>query len=107
LVVRSPNQGEIWWAETEDAGRRPVLVVSRTAATERLRRIVVAPITRTIRGIPTEIKLGSEQGLSQDCVASFDNMMTITTALLVDRAGMLGVAGRHEVCEALAALADC
>ena len=56
-MVSVPRQGEIWWAETE-AKRRPMLVVTRSEAVPVLAGIVVAPVTRTIRDIPTEIQLG-------------------------------------------------
>src|SRR5688572_9019703 len=57
----TPMQGDVWWAETENY-RRPVLVVTRSQAVPVLRWIVVAPITRRIREIPTEIRLGPEDG---------------------------------------------
>ena len=71
-----PAQGEIWWAETEDK-RRPVLVVTRSEAIPVLTWLVVAPVTRTVRGIPTEIALGPEEGLPEPCAASFDNVQPI------------------------------
>jgi mRNA interferase MazF len=100
-----PRQGDLWWAEAEDK-RRPVLVVTRSRAIPVLTWILVAPITRTIRGIPTEIPLGPPEGLPQECVASFDNIQPIRRSFLTDRLGDLGL--RHgEVCSALGALADC
>lgn len=98
------SQGEIWWAEAEDK-RRPVLVVTRTEAIPVLNRITVAPITRTIRGIPTEIALDESNGLSEPCVASFDNLQPIRKSFLSSRAGTLGE--RSDICRALAALSDC
>src|SRR2546423_15719482 len=53
-LVTQPRKGDIWWAEAEDK-RRPVLVVTRSRAIPVLTWIVVAPITRTVRGIPTEV----------------------------------------------------
>ena len=100
-----PHQGDIWWAETEN-GRRPVLVVTRSSAVPVLKGIVVAPVTRTVRGIPTEIGLGQTEGLSEDCAASFDNLDSIRRSALTERVGSLGPR-RDEVCEALRALADC
>ncbi len=102
----TPRQGEIWWAEAEDK-RRPVLVVTRSEAIEVLRWVVVAPITRTVRDIPTEVALGEHQGLLVDCAATFDNLQPIRRSFLTARVGQLGVEGRHEICRALAALADC
>lgn len=101
-----PAQGDVWWAESEDE-RRPVLVVTRTDAAPVLNRLVVAPVTRTIRGIPTEVPLGPDEGLRTECVASFDNLQPIRRSFLVERIGRLSVARRTEVCAALAAMADC
>jgi mRNA interferase MazF len=103
--VVTPIQGDIWWAEAEDK-RRPVLVVTRSEAIPVLRSIVVAPVTRAVRGIPTEIPLDAEQGLEVPCVASFDNLQPVPKAFLTSRIGALRSA-RREICRTLAALADC
>jgi mRNA interferase MazF len=105
-VVSEPRQGEIWWAEAEDR-RRPVLVVTRNEVIPALRRLVVAPVTRTIRSIPTEVSLGPDEGLPADCAASFDNLQPVNRHLLTQRVGTLSVTRRDEVCRALDALADC
>lgn len=105
-MVNAPAQGEIWWAEAEDK-RRPVLVVTRSQAAPVLAGLVIAPITRTIRSIPTEVRLGPEEGLPSECVASFDNLQTIRKSVLTGRAGRLTSVRRGEICRALAALADC
>ena len=104
-MVNMPRQGEIWWAEAEDA-RRPVLVVTRTDAVAVLISIVVAPVTRTVRRIPTEVLLGTEEGLSPECAASFDNLQRVRRSSLTERAGDLGWR-REEICSALRSLADC
>lgn len=101
-----PAQGEVWWAEAEDK-RRPVLIVTRTDAVSVLSRLVVAPLTRTVRGIPTEVAFGGEDGLGVECAASFDNLQPISRAFLTERVAMLDGARRHEICDALAAMADC
>lgn len=100
-----PRQGEIWWAEVEDM-RRPVLVVTRSEAVGVLTGIVVAPVTRNIRSIQTEVRLGSDEGLAVECAASFDNLQRVRRTALTERAGELGLR-RDEVCGALRALADC
>ena len=101
-----PAQGEIWWAEAKDK-RRPVLVVSRSEAVPVLTWIVVAPVTRTVRGIPTEVALGAAHGLREDCVASFDNLQPIRRSFLTERVGGLAPGERAELCRALLAFADC
>lgn len=102
----TPRQGDIWWAEAEDK-RRPVLVVTRSDAIPVLTWIVVAPITRTVRDIPTEVHLGSSHGLSVECAASFDNLQPIRRTFLTARIGRLGIEESAEICRSLGALADC
>jgi len=104
--VVTPAQGEIWWAETEERKRRPVLVVTRSEAVPVLNAILVAPITRTVRSISTEISIDDRVGLHEPCVASFDNLQRISPRDLSERVGVLPRA-RFDICRALAALADC
>ena len=101
----TPAQGDIWWAEAEDK-RRPVLVVTRTEAIPVLDWIVVAPVTRTIRGIPTEVSLDTEDGLVAPCVATFDNIQPIRKTFLTEFVGSISQR-RTEICSAVAALTDC
>ena len=101
----TPEQGDIWWAEAEDK-RRPVLVVTRSEAIPVLTWIVVAPLTRTIRGIPTEIPLDTEHGVDVACAASFDNLQPIRKTFLTRQIGFVPLS-RQQICRALAALADC
>lgn len=105
MVNPRPRQGDVWWAEAEDK-RRPVLIVSRDVAAAHLNRVIVAPVTRTVRSIPTEIALGADEGLDVTCAASFDNIGPQPVAMLTRRIGRLDDA-RSRICNALAALADC
>lgn len=101
----TPLQGDVWWAETEDK-RRPVLILTRSEAIPVLTRIVVAPITRTVRGIPTELPVGPAEGLPDACVASFDNLQALRISFLTERIGTLAH-GRDQICLTLRAFADC
>lgn len=101
-----PRQGEVWWAEAEDK-RRPVLIVTRSEAVPVLNWVVVAPVTRTVRGIPTEIVLGEPDGLEIDCAASFDNLQPIRRGFLTTPVSAGGPRRHAQICSALAALADC
>ncbi len=98
-------QGDIWWAEAEDK-RRPMLIVTRTEAIPVLTWILVAPVTRTIRGIPTEVSLDIDDGMPAPCVAAFDNLQPIRKVFLTEFVGSISHR-RSEVCQALSALADC
>lgn len=101
-----PRQGEIWWAEAEDK-RRPVLVVTRSEAVPVLSAVVVAPVTRSVRPIPTHLPLGSAEGLDSPCAATFDNLQPIRKVFLTTRAGALDPSRRTDLCRALRSMADC
>jgi mRNA interferase MazF len=105
-VVARPRLREFWWAKTEEK-RRPVLVCTRSDVIHALTTIVVAPVTRTVRGIPTEVGLGADEGPPEECVANFDNLQAIRRALLTDRLGELDRKRRHELCGALRAMSNC
>ena len=105
VAVPAVSQGDIWWAESE-LDRRPVLVVTRDEAIDALNKVVVAPVTRTVRGIPTEVPLDSDDGLPHPCAASFDNLRVVAKSRLTERVGAISHR-RSEICGALAAMADC
>jgi mRNA interferase MazF len=101
------KRGDVCWAELPEEGRRPVLVLTRAEAIPALRRVLVAPVTRTIRGLPTEVRLGEEDGMPDECVASFDNVQPASRALLGEHITSLSGPRMHEVCEALAISTGC
>jgi mRNA interferase MazF len=101
------NQGEVWLLKTPDAKVRPVLVLTRNEAIPVVRSVVVAPVTSTLRSIPTCLPLGPAEGLDNDSVATFDNTTSIPKAFLTRRLGALTAARRHELCDAIAAMVDC
>lgn len=100
-------RGEIWWGEAPDETGRPFLVVSRDVANEVMRRVLVAPVTRRVRGVPSELELGPDEGLPGPCAASFDNLRPFPKAMLVRRVGSLGPARGYEICRVAAATLDC
>ena len=80
------RRGDVWWAELPPpVGRRPVLLLSRNAAYQVRTSITVAPITRTIRRIPVEVLLGTEDSMPERCVVNLDDIMTIPRSLLTRR----------------------
>lgn len=106
-MVTGPRRGEVWWGEIQDVGRRPFLVMTRTAAIPVLHGVLAAPVTRTIRNIPTELRLGPGDGMPDECVASFDNLRVVAKAYLVQRQCALGSARLFEACEALRVAMGC
>lgn len=105
--MTDPRHGEVWWGEIEDVGRRPFLVMSRPAAIPVLHSVLAAPVTRTIRNIPTELVLGRDDGMPTECAASFDNLRVVPKAFLVDRQCALTPVRLVEACRALRAAVDC
>jgi mRNA-degrading endonuclease toxin of MazEF toxin-antitoxin module len=96
------KQYEIWWAELpEPAGRRPVLLLSRTPAYEYLNKVVVVEITSTVRSIPQEVTLSRREGLSRASVANLDNLHVVAKKRLTSRIGILPASRAVEIKRAL------
>ena len=94
-------RGEVVWLELELEGRRPVVVLTRDTALPTLRNVVVALVTRTIRGIETEVQVGPEDGMPVECVVSLDNLRTVPQALLTESITKLSALRMDEICGAL------
>jgi mRNA interferase MazF len=101
------SHGEIWWVEHPEAGRRPACVLTRQAAIAVLNAVLVAPATRTIREIPTEVLLGPEDGMPERCALSLDNLTTVPKALLTSRITTLPPERHDELCSALRTATAC
>ena len=72
------KRGEVWWAELPaPAGRRPVLLLSRDEAYTIRDFVTVAPVTTRVRHIPSEVSLGTGDGLPKACVVNLDTITTI------------------------------
>jgi mRNA interferase MazF len=75
------KRGDVcWYAFPAPNKRRPVLILTRDSAIAVLNSVTVAPITLTIRGIPTEVLLTADDGLPDTCAANFDNIQTVPKA---------------------------
>ena len=105
--MSSPARGEVWWGELPDLGRRPYLVMSRDAAIPVLHSVLAAPLTRRIRGIPTELRLDRTDGMPQECAASFDNLRVVPKAHLVERICAIDPVRMTEACRAARIALDC
>ncbi len=103
-----PARGELWWCELAEIGRRPVVVLSRDAAIPRLRRVLVAPCTTTIRALPSEVILepGDDPVPGRSAV-NLDSVESVSVAVLVRRLGRLADARMREICAALQIAVDC
>ena len=86
---------------------RPVLILTRGSAIPYLSRVTVAPITSTIRGVPSEVALGNEDGMRQSCAANLHNLMTVGQRGLGRRLAQLSSRRMREVCAAIAFALGC
>ena len=77
------ERGEVrWYTFVKSDKTRPVLILTRNSAIRYLNAITVAPITTTIRGVPSEVQLSVADGLMTDCAANFYNLQTVPKAQL-------------------------
>ena len=87
--------------------RRPVLVLTRPDAIPWLRTVMVAPITPAIRGAPSEVAVGVDEGLKGDSVVNLDHVQTVPKRQLRHLVGSLGQEKMSAVCKALSIAAGC
>jgi mRNA interferase MazF len=80
------RRGDVWWAALPaQAGKRPVVLLSRNEAYAVRELVIVAPITTRARRIPAEVELGAEEGMPRRCVVNLDTLTTIPKAALIAR----------------------
>ena len=101
------QRGEIWFAATP-GGDRPVLVLTRVPVADRIGAVVVAALTRTVRGLVSELELTvALDGVPSDCVVNFDNIHTIRRESFRRRVAVLSPSRLAEVCQRLRDTAGC
>ena len=102
------NRGEIWlYTFKPPDKRRPVLVLTRQEVIPLLRTVMVAPISSTIRGAPSEVIVGIDEGLKGDSAVNLDHVQTVAKRSLHRFVGSLGSAKMGAVCRALSLAAGC
>lgn len=102
-----PKRGEVWLAEIMGDKIRPVVIMTRSAVIPHLHSAIAAPVTSTIRAIPSEVPFGVVEGLLHDAVANFDNMQLIDRQFLIVAIGSLGTEKLRAACAALAHATAC
>lgn len=100
------QRGEIWFAATP-GGDRPVLVLTRDPVAERIGSVVVAALTRTRRGLVSELELTTADGVPTDSVVNFDNLHTIPRATFRRKVSTLSPARMADACRTLQAATGC
>lgn len=86
---------------------RPALVLTRGSALGYLTRVTVAPITSAVRGVPSEVALGPDEGMKSVCAVNLHNVVTVDKNRLGRRVSQLDDAKMREVCTALGFALGC
>jgi mRNA interferase MazF len=101
------KRGEVRWAQHPDWPRRPALVMTRDEAIDRLNEVFVVVATTNVRGLPTEVPLGKEDGTPRACVLNADHVASLPKGYLGDFIATLGPERLAEVCRALDRATGC
>lgn len=100
------QRGEVWFAATPGGGR-PVLILTRDPVADRIGSVVVAALTRTVRGLVSELELTPDDGVPTACVVSFDNLHTLPKDMFRRRVTALSAARMYQACGVLSAATGC
>jgi len=96
------KRGEIRWYKFERSDkRRPVLILTRDSILRYLGEVTVAPVTSTVRDIPSEVFLSKNDGMPRDCAINFDHVQTVSKGKLGSVITVLGSSKMAEVSEAI------
>lgn len=107
VTSNAVHQGDIWWVEQPGARRRPALVLTRERSIDLLFDVLVAPLTTTIREIPTEVQVGPADGVPRASVIDLQHVMTVPKSFLRQRVAVLPGARWPEVCAAMRVAIGC
>ena len=102
------SRGEIWrYRFAAPDKKRPVVVLSRQDVIGLLHTVMVAPVTSTVHGAPSEVLVGVREGLRHESAVNLDHVQTVEQSRLEGYVGHLGVEKMREVCRALAVAVGC
>jgi mRNA interferase MazF len=107
-MARRLNRVEIWLLDRPRRDkRRPVLILSRPSLIRSLHTITVAAVTSTLRGAPTEVEVGVDEGLKKTSCVNLCNVFTVTQRELVRFVGSVTGDRMAKVCRALVIACGC
>jgi mRNA interferase MazF len=101
----APRRGEVWLARLDKV--RPLVVVSRDPMGRLLHAVIAAPVTSTVRGLSTEVRVGPEDGVRLESVANLDNVQLVARSRLVRRVGQATASTMSAICGALSIATGC
>jgi mRNA interferase MazF len=105
VIDAAPRRGDVWLARLDKV--RPLIVLTRDPMGRVLHAVIGAPVTSTVRGLSTEVRVGADDGVRVDSVASLDNVQLVARSHLVRRVGRARPSTMSAICAALATAVDC
>ena len=105
MTDAAPRRGEVWLARLDKV--RPLVVVSRDPMGRLLHAVIAAPVTSTVRGLSTEVRVGPEDGVRIVSVANLDNVQLVARSRLVRRVGQARASTISAICGALSIATGC
>lgn len=96
------RRGEVrWYAFARPDKKRPVVILTRDSVLEYLGEATIAPVTRTVRGIPSEVPLGPDDGMPEPCAVNLDHVQTVARGRVGALVTTLSTQRMAEIREAL------
>ena len=96
------KRGEVrWYRFSQPNKRRPIVILTRDSALDFLGEITIAPITSTVRDIPSEVLLTKEDGMSRDSAVNLDHIQTVSRTKI---GSLITTLSRNKVTELRSAL---
>jgi mRNA interferase MazF len=105
MIDPAARRGDVWLAELDKV--RPVVILTRDPLAALLHGVIVAPITSTVRGLSTEVSVGSADGVRHESVANVDNVQLIARSRLIRRVGRARRSTMEAICAALNIAVGC
>jgi mRNA interferase MazF len=103
--MKDLGHAQVWWADLDKV--RPVVVLTRRRVAPQLPRVLVAPITTTVRGLATEVAVGLAEGVREGSAANLDNVQLVAVDRLLRQAGVVEADKWPEFCRAMAKVMSC
>ncbi|MGH3850000.1 MAG: type II toxin-antitoxin system PemK/MazF family toxin [Pseudonocardiaceae bacterium] len=105
MGIAEPRRGEVWLADLDKL--RPVVVLTRDPLGRHLHSVIVGPVTSKVRGLSTEVAVGSEDGVRADSVVNLDNLQLLERVRLHRKVGQVRAVTLRQICSAAAIAIGC
>jgi mRNA interferase MazF len=99
------RRGDVWLVDLDKV--RPAVVLTRDPLGRYLRAVLVGPVTSTVRGLSTEVRVGPDDGVRVESVVNLDNLQLVDRSRFLRRVGVARGTTMAAICTAVANAIDC